>query len=261
MRSSSLPLLTKCVGSLVLPRKTEPDSEENLKAKLWGSMVHYWKETGEISGPDKRTENALRKAIELSKVDRMELWPEGGQHEGAVAIRVDGKREVSRDDEPREGWITGHYDYTYWMVGGELMVDDLKTGKFYPNPEWGQRGHNPEMVDGENRFPQDPASPQILSYALGLCVLLKHKGIVETTVTHWPRLPLSYRHSAPDRDWHRTNRGELEVFWGELEAMYAKHKHNERVMAGGDGGLMLSPGDQCKFCPVIDCFVRKDFNV
>jgi hypothetical protein len=245
MRASSLPLLTKCTGSLVLPCDYEK-SDNAQTAADWGTMVHHWVQTGEVKGNDKRSENALRKAIELSGVERLSLWPDGGHHEGGLSLRVGGTaREASRDATPRDGWITGHFDYQWWLWGGELWVDDLKTGKFYANPEPGQIGHAPELEVGANRFPPRATSEQQRFYGLTLSRLLGYRGPVHTSVTHWPRLPLTHRHAPPTRTWHKYSRDELSYFYRELESMYQSYKRNQKM----DADLELNPGEWCKFCP------------
>src|SRR5688500_13822369 len=104
MRASSLPLLTKCTGSLILPcdhDKTETAQE----AADWGSMVHYWVQHGESKGfgaKARRHERAFSKALEISGISRIVFWPAGGVHEGGLSIVVDGTRVVSRDDTERE---------------------------------------------------------------------------------------------------------------------------------------------------------------
>jgi len=258
MRASSLPLLMKCTGAAVLPC-VEGKSEAAEKAADWGTMVHYWAQTGIIRGPNKRAERALEKAIEVAGVDRLSLWPTGGVHEGALSIRVDGTREVSRRDDDREGWITGHYDYQYWLFQDVLWIDDLKTGKFYPNPEPGDERHIPDIAVGENRFPQDSFSPQQKTYGLALSELLSHDGPVSVSTTHWPRLPLSYRHAEPMRSWVNYSRQEMLTHWRALELIYEESCKNRRAMLGHEDELVLRPGDHCRFCPVRDCFVRQEF--
>jgi hypothetical protein len=216
-------------------------------------MVHHWVQSGEVRGTSSRNENALRRAIELSGIDRLSLWPDGGIHEGGLALRVDGlSREASRDDTPRDGWITGHFDYQWWLWGGELWVDDLKTGKFYANPEPGQMGHATELEVGANRFPPRADSEQQRFYGLTLSQLLGYCGPVHTSVTHWPRLPLTHRHAPPTRTWHHYTHDELTAYWGQLEQMYRDYKHNRRLMLrwllGDSDSLKLNPGPWCRFC-------------
>jgi hypothetical protein len=258
MRASSLPLLTKCTGSLVLSCTSERSKNAD-DAADWGTMVHHWVQTGEILGRDKRSEKALARAIELSGIDRLSFWPVGGTHEGGLALRVDGvAREANRDDTPRDGWITGHFDYQWWLWGGELWVDDLKTGKFYANPEPGQMGHVAGLASGENRFPPRADSEQQRFYGLTLSRLLGYRGPVHTSVTHWPRLPLTHRHAPPTRTWHHYSRDELSYYYGELESMYSTHKQNERALVG-DGELTLNSGTWCRFCPARNnCLMREE---
>lgn len=260
MRASSLPLLMQCTGSLVLPCE-ETKSKNAEDGADWGTMVHHWVQTGEIKGRDTRSENAFKKAIHLSEIDRLALWPAGGHHEQALSVRVDGVREASRDDTVREGWITGHYDYSYWLWQDELWIDDLKTGKYYPNPLPGLPGWDPDLDTGENRFPQDPDSPQLTTYALGLAELLSYTGPVNVSVTHWPRLPLARRHTSPVRFWVKHSREDLLVHWSALENTYRETKHNERAMLGHEDSLILVSGDHCRFCPArANCFVAKEFE-
>lgn len=236
MRASSLPLLTKCPGSATLPT-LETKSEQAEIGADWGTMVHRWKETGEIRHPkaDKRSEGALKTAIERAKADRHVLWPHPGKHETALAIRIDGTREVRDSHEGVFGldeWITGTADFSWYMFEDELWVDDLKTGKYYPDE------------NGTNRFPQDPRSGQLKAYALGIALLLKYTGVVHVSITHWPRLPVEFRNAPPARLWTTLTWEELEEYYAELEQLY------RNVNSARHGGIpVLSPGDHCRFCP------------
>lgn len=247
MRGSSLPLLTKCPGSTFLPTDDTPFSDEAVKATEWGTMVHKWKETGDVTGPDKRTENALKRAIATSGIDRVSLWPNGGTHESSVALRVDGVREVRQSHDGVFGtreWVTGTADFYWYLYDGDLWIDDLKTGKSYPDP-----------ITGENRFPQDPRSAQLKFYALAIALLTGHNGVVHISVTHWPRLPLEARHSPPDRLWATFTTDDLDQFYGELEQLYKDQE------AGYNGDFRLYPGDHCKFCPSRTfCLVAQPFE-
>lgn len=251
LRASSLPLLTKCTGSLHLTCSAD-ESEEARIGAAWGDMAHHWKETGEVRGPDKRTETAFRKALNLSGAEtwRGELWPAGGAHEYRVAVRVDGTREVERDPEGKRegqpGWVTGKYDFAYRDAFGQLVIRDLKTGKFYPNPPGGQ-GYRPDLEIGANRYPQDPKSAQVRLYALAESVLQGYDGVVHTVIDHWPRLPLEHRHRPPKSLWHTWTQVGLLAFWGELERLYRDRE--------------LRPGDHCRFCPArASCLVAPEFN-
>lgn len=243
LRASRLPLLTKCSGSLYIPG-AEEHSDNRDTANAWGHMVHYWKETGEFRGPDKRTESALRRAIDTSGIRRLELWPGEGVHEQAVAVRVDGTRTIQSSHptgvEELQRWVTGTGDYYHFFIDGELWVDDLKTGKWYDDPE------NPDV----NRFPQDPRSTQLRLYALAIATLLSYRGNVHVSITHWPRLPVARRHRLPARYWTFYTWDELEAFYGELEQLYRDAE------AGKAGHFNLVPGDHCRFCPSLrSCFV------
>lgn len=235
LRASRLPLLARCSGPAYLP--TEDDTSENLeKANAWGHMVHRWKETGNVVGPDRRTENSFKRAINLSGVNRQELWPNLGQHETAVAVRVDGTREVKNTHDGVLGlpnWITGTDDFHWYLLEDELWIDDLKTGKWYDDPE----------EPGTNRFPQDVRSPQLRLYALAISRLLDYSGVVNVSLTHWPRLPLERRHAPPVRYWTEYTTDELQAYWGTLERLYAE------IQRGRQGDFTLNPGDHCRFCP------------
>lgn len=232
LRASRLPLLMNCAGPGYLPTEDE-DHEERDKGIEWGKLVHKWKETGEIDFTNRRLGRALQTAIFESGVERLSLWPPGGVHEQPVSLRVSGVREVLASAEPNAGWITGTDDFQYWMLDDTLWIDDLKTGKYYPDPE-----------TGGNRYPQDVRSPQLRFYALGISLLLNYGGRVNVSLTHWPRLPLEYRHSKPERFWTEYTHEELLEFYGQLEKLY------ERIRAGNTGDFSsLSPGPHCRFCP------------
>lgn len=264
IRASRLPLLTKCSGSLFIP--CPPDGDES-DANVWGHLAHHWKQHGTIDdfqlAPEfKRLRNAFKKALKLSGIGRpgrrQELWPNGGHHESSVAVRVDGVREAvldpNREYVGREGWITGTADF-WWKTsnntfGKYLWVDDLKTGKQYPNPARGQRGHVEGLEEGGNRFPQDPSSPQIRFYGLGVAAavgVLTPDLDVSVSVTHWPRLPLVARHSPPTTMTSGLSGKDLLDYWTQLEDMY----RNPRVV----------PGDHCRFCPArTNCVAAQTFD-
>lgn len=239
MRASRLPLLTKCSGSAYLP--TDDDQSENAaRGAEWGKMVHTWKETGEVRGPSRRLETAFRRAVELSGIDRLSLWPAGGVHEQGVALSVDGSRQVRPDATlGQPACITGTDDFQWWLLGlgqnaddGELWIDDLKTGKYYEDFE-----------TGSNLYPQDVRSAQLRFYATAIAALLGYTGIVHVSLTHWPRLPLKFRHAEPVRFWTTYHTDELNNYWTELEQLF------QEVQAGHEGNYRLRPGDHCRFCP------------
>lgn len=244
MRASRLPLLTKCAGSAYLPTDDE-QSENAARAAEWGKVAHTWKETGEVVAPTSRMATAFRKAVELSGIDRLSLWPPGGKHETGVALQVDGGgRSVRPAAEPAPGYITGTDDFQWYLLD-ELWIDDLKTGKYYEDPE-----------TGANLFPQDVRSAQLRFYALAVSTLLNYTGRVHVSLTHWPRLPLRLRHAEPVRFWTEYHTDELQQFYGELEKLYSE------VEAGRSGTYNLRPGDHCRFCPSrAYCLEAQDFPV
>ena len=257
MRASSLPLLTKCAGSATLTEGEEEKSKNAQEGADWGTMVHTWKQTGKVEHAVKRTATAFKRAIAESGVGSPEsLWPAGGVHEQPVALRVDGTRQAAWNTEHTyeslPEWITGTDDFQWWLFDGELWIDDLKTGKVYPNPPPGAPGHMRGIGVGENRFPQDVRSAQLRFYALAVATLLGYSGDVHVSLTHWPRLPLEYRHKHPARYWTTYLHSELLAFWGDLERLYDEvHR----------GKLTLHPGDHCRFCPARNnCFEAQEFD-
>lgn len=257
MRASRLPLLTQCVGSAVLPNESDDDKSENARrAAEWGKMVHFWKQTGNIIGTG-RHPAMLVTAIQRAGVDRETLWPDG-QHEIAVAVRVDGTREVrsneSHEYETVPGWITGTADFLGRIYDNELWLDDLKTGREYPNPgPQDARRHDPTLDVGANRFPQDAGSAQLRFYALAVAALAGYRGVVHVSVTHWPYLPVDRRHVAPARLWVSYTWEEVEKFWGELELLEASRAFLAASATSDTWDetvdLLTVAGEQCKFCP------------
>lgn len=235
LRASRLPLLARCSGSSWLPHSQSEDSEELKKAVDWGHLVHRWKETGRVFGSDRRTEAAFTRAIQRSAISRDSLWPDGGVHEHSVAIRVDGVRAVVVGRPPEAEitrWVTGSSDFYYFFADGCLWVDDLKTGKWYDDPN----------APGTNRFPQDPRSAQLKLYALAIALLLGYTGPVFVSVTHWPRLPLARRLAPPVRYWAKYEWDELYGFYDTLERLYQTIRAEKEV----------NPGEWCRFCPSRD---------
>jgi hypothetical protein len=261
----------QCTGSLVIPGD-DIKSKNAQDGADWGHMVHKWKETGEIVGRDKRSATALKKAIEVSGIDRLELWPPEGKHETSLALWVGGEPEVymgtpyvvgpgAEDYAGRDGWVTGHEDFHWLLFDGTLWVDDLKTGKSYPNPLPGLPGWRDDLEFGENRYPQDPWSPQQRTYALILALHLRHTGPTAVSITHWPRLPLSERHAPPVRTWANYKHEDLLAHWKALRVTEAERRHNARAMLGHEDSMILKPGDHCRFCPARNnCFVAKEFE-
>jgi PD-(D/E)XK nuclease superfamily len=240
-RGSSLPLLTKCAGSLVLPCvefRTPEAIERARDAATWGTMVHHWKETGEIRHEDKRTRTAFEKALELSEVKRETYWPIDGEHEIEVSWRLDGSRRAVRGLPPKgePGWMTGHIDYArYWVnqINGNsiLRINDLKTAKRYYD-----RWTHQEV------FQPDPRSPQLMGYGLALAAADNFDGPVILDIVHWPKLPLSERHSPPVVYESWVSPEEREAEWLIMENLYAQ----SRLPVGE---VTLNPGPHCKFCP------------
>ena len=81
-------------------------------------------------------------------------------------------------------WITGHVDYTDVLVDGTLWVDDLKTKRYY------------DRWTGEERFRPLSSVTAVTRVCFGAGLRLTPPAIV-TSITHWPRLPLTDRHAKP----------------------------------------------------------------
>lgn len=182
MRASESDRALICPASLVLPR-TREKTENAQKAANWGTLCHYWKETGEVEMPGASEKDVLclEKKILLSGIEREDYWSLG-QHEVSFALHLTtcklqlypgyGKAGCDRDAWKKgfsEEWLTGTIDY---LREGEGWLDDLKTG----------------------RWPVDVrTSKQVRSYALMPWVQdgMRLDWTIEATITTWERYPLA----------------------------------------------------------------------
>jgi hypothetical protein len=220
MRSSDSDRAVICSHSLIAPRNLARRKKAD-SAAGYGTVVHRWKETGEIDGgPDGRT---LEKKLLLSGTDRGILWSEPGVHEVTFGIRLHEtpfavvySGERSGADAWKASWvgtdcITGTVD---WLGNrdGAVWVDDLKTG----------------------HWPVDVAtSMQLRSYALLPWV---EAGCpmdyeVVTSITQWEKYPLS---APPVRTWCTLTGFDL-----------LEHLDRLRWATGSDEAVI---GDHCTFC-------------
>jgi hypothetical protein len=220
-----------------------------VRAADFGTLCHYWKETGdtEMPGADPRDIVCLEKKLLLSGIRREDWWS-GGEHEVTFAIHLETLEAMRYDeyvfacestktpadkvktrDQWKEGfagpeWLTGTIDYLYPDGRG----DDLKTG----------------------RWPVDPAtSKQLRSYAL-LPWLEAGRPIKgwnkEWTITTWQKYRLD---GLPTREGHVLTGFELA---DHLEDLRWAATHPEEVNPGEDA---------CRFCdckPVCPAWVDED---
>lgn len=176
------------------------------KAALWGQAMHHWKATGLLPTPKQLQSwsndsgvrvrvpsllHALEQQVLHSSSSRDSLWPHPGQHELSYTLRCSGTqqqsvqpgttsnaslsvlRNVAADESARNDWktsqssdsVSGTADYVGDLFGVP-WVDDLKTGRFAPEPD-----------NAQNKF-----------YAL--CAWLdagEPRDGAHVSITHWPR--------------------------------------------------------------------------
>lgn len=235
-RASELDRLLACPGSLVLPRTNEK-SERAVQAAEWGTLVHKWKETGDI--PSGRLGTVLKKKLKETNVSREGLFPEG-VHELPLAYNVVSSQaralvlpvSESRKDEWKaahgDEWITGTADFVGLLLDTP-WIDDLKTGRlvYYDNYRY-QQGF----------------------YALAWILFSEGRLTpVRSTITHWPKYPIPKK---PDRFGTV-----LEVeFFQEMQDRLRQlrevvMKLRDLDARGGRDSVVaqLRDGEQCKYCP------------
>jgi hypothetical protein len=231
-RASELDRVLYCVGSSTVP-VTRVVSESTKRAGLWGTFVHYWKETGtlldtsEFYDSFKKTFDKKWEIIGSDEL-REELWPSSGCHEVSYSFNCE-TESVGRYDEPgadkwkqshSSEWVCGTCDYEGEMEG-LLWLDDLKTGALYTTP--------PDKC--------------LQLYYYSLCASLYKYGEerdVVASITRWPKSPLSV---LPDRKFGFIPAKRLVKFKKLLVSAY-------EVWLDGYDVNSFNPGDQCVFCPV-----------
>lgn len=243
VRASELDLFMSCSGYLTFAAERAEDKKESSKSANavnganWGTMVHNWKVSGVVKHPwngdadkDKadwaaREERLFRNRLKSSGVTPAQLWnsPSGnGRHEVSFAYNWklqyaipyygsdSGFWKSSFDDD----WITGSTDWIDWPSSGPIVVDDLKTGKWW------------------NKNPED--SWQIKFYALCAYLIEPFAKDVLISVTHWPKYPAR---GLPDRKSAHFSGAQLE----EVE---------KQIRAACDSVPHWGPTeDGCRFCP------------
>lgn len=206
----------------------------------YGTLVHWWKETGETapswaSAADIRL---LEEKLALTCVERTRWWRSAGQHEVSFAIRVaDAHLELYRGPRPdAEKWkakwdprkyLTGTIDWLWWGASGRAWVDDLKCGK----------------------WPVDPVtSAQLRSYALVPWIRAgcPPAFTVTVSITQWPKYP---KWKGPVRTPHWLTALDLELHLDDVRYALA---HPEEA---NPEAIYIGPWDPerplsvCAFCP------------
>jgi hypothetical protein len=210
----------------VLPRlrKQSPNSKA---ATDYGTLVHYWKETGD-SHPSWAASGdiaLLEKKLVATDIDRDDWWPpERGRHEITAALNLrtreiqvyrgarDGADEWKRQFGPE--WLTGTVDWVGVTKDGLPWIDDLKTG----------------------RWPVDPRTKQLLSYGLVDYGLggWRPSYQAERSITQWPKYPIA---ALPERKW------------GPLMTALELEEHLDDLRWALDHPTEMNPGpEQCRFC-------------
>lgn len=233
-RASELDRLLACPGSLVLPRSGEK-SERAQEAADFGTMVHTWKETGEV--PSSRQGLTLKKKLKETGVTREQYWS-AGLHEVPLAYNVaTGEARALVLPAPTdsknawkagfgEDWVVGTADYVGLLLDSP-WVDDLKTGK---NAEW---------LDYKY---------QQAFYLMTWTLFTEHALIPgRSTITHWPRYPISGK---PARYGTTLD----ENFFAEFQDKLKRLKHDKTKLVelkerGMDVISRLTDGVQCVYCP------------
>ncbi len=227
MRASSSDRGVTCPASLELPVFARPMSESRQRALDWGTLVHSWKETGEMD-PRFRPADRLCLATKLERtgVTREVYWP-GGHHELTFAINLETASPLLHDPAtgiPADPWkstfdptkfLTGTIDWWNWNVDGDGdVLDDLKTGRW--------------PVDAKT-------SRQLRSYALLPWVMAGRPDdySILTSITQWPRYPMAGK---PTRTFHALSGGDLEDHLDDLRWAVA---HPNEVNPTEEG---------CRFC-------------
>lgn len=231
-RASALERELNCPVTGLLPQ-VDLRGDHVREAADWGTMAHRWKASGEVRAQPGRPshERLFREKLVRTGIRREDWWP-GGRHEVAMAVdcvRMGRAAEFVGDKAAVDAWreslgneyAAGEADYVGDLFGVPL-IDDLKTG----------------------RFPPEPSSPQLRLYALGLWILLDSPDRVIASVTHWPRYPVV---SLPRRESHEYTARQLTAFWKELR-LARRRKMMAIKLRLVDQQANAVPGAWCLYC-------------
>lgn len=225
---------------MVLPRY-DSRSEAADEAAEYGTLAHWWKETGETrpEWASERDSKLLEAKIALSGTNRNNWWrPGNGEHEVSFAIRLHDahlelfhglrtEAEAWKAKFDRRLYLTGTIDWVFWGADGNpAWVDDLKTGK----------------------WPVSPTSRQLRSYALVPWIKagMPPSYDVNVSITGWPKYP---KWKGPKREWHSLTALDLAEHLDDLRhaATHPEEANPESIYIGPfDPERKLSV---CAFCP------------
>lgn len=197
LRASSSDRVLACPYSLVAPRYELPRRKKTAEANEFGSLTHYWVETGrfDYTGATANDVKTLKKKIALSGIERERWWPpETGRHEVTFAfnpftlelVMFRGKRDKA------DAWKKGkRWEPTRWVTG---TIDWL--GKRGPHKRW----HVDDLKTGAWDVDVE-TSKQVRTYAVVPWLLdgQPYDWECDTSITQWPKYPLP---DEPGRTWH-----------------------------------------------------------
>lgn len=232
-RASNLDRTLQCLASQFLWNTTpairlQPKSDRVIDSAAYGTMVHHWKETGDIVGSESHVKTFTKKLkyLETCGVDRLEIWPVTGWHEVAVAYNcVDGRVAVSYEgntDEFKgkysEPWVTGSMDYVDTSTD-VLWIDDLKTGMLF------------DKAPG--------AIAQTYFYLMCMMKIFPRRA-GRVSITHWPKYPVE---NVPVRTEDDISLDLLGKFEELLVKKYKRYKTDP---------MQFKVGEECSWCPVLN---------
>lgn len=240
-RASSIDRTLQCLGSQWVENnfpevRNVSRSEGLISAGDWGTMVHWWKETGKVDGSISHMKTFQKKLDFLEKegVTRETLWPADGFHEISVAFNCEDRRvAISWEGEGNDWkagyshpWITGTLDYVKLengVEGATLVVDDLKTGA---------------------SFDKTPAElAQTYFYLMCLEKVFHTNRDCISSITHWTKYPVE---GLPNR---MTDVFPIELLHRFEERLVSDYKKYQSITAPIDKSL-FKLGNECQFCNV-----------
>ncbi len=181
-RASESDRVVNCPHSLVVIRD-KSESETRDDAAAFGTLAHYWKETGKVDLPDAKPGHVktLLNKLEKSGIKRSRYWDVRiGRHEVTFAYNLvtlevrwytghrDGSDDWKAELRSDTAWMTGTVDWE--EPGGR--IDDLKTGRWPCTAQ-----DNKQLASYAIPFWLDLGRP--IAYRRPL------------SITQWPRYPLT----------------------------------------------------------------------